>query len=294
MASHLTRPKRTATQWAFRPTIEQDQVVDVELVVTDLDGTFWDGDDAVHPDALAAVAELEARGIPLLVATGRRLTSTRDPLAKVGLTPPAVMLNGALCLDLVTSDRFHRHAFDLTDAADVLEGWLAVGVEPVVYVDHPEFEVFVGDRPATHPTHLDSLGALASVDDLRRVVKTFPVLAIAVIGCELSELDGIASGTDALAAGMLVPAHGHYPGRNLHHWPRGLSKWDGVMAYCALAEIDPGRVLSVGDSLNDLELLGSAAVSCAPSNAHPGALNVATHVIRSPEEGGWADILEYV
>jgi hydroxymethylpyrimidine pyrophosphatase-like HAD family hydrolase len=54
----------------------------VELVVTDLDGTFWYHDQRVDPKVLAAVAELERRGVPLLVATGRRLASTRGPLAR--------------------------------------------------------------------------------------------------------------------------------------------------------------------------------------------------------------------
>src|SRR2546423_947825 len=135
-------------------------MVDIELVVTDLDGTFWDADTAVHPNTLAAVAALEARGIGLLMATGRRLGSTREPLGLVGLRPPAIMLNGALYLDLLTGERFHRRAFEPSAAFDILDHWLAVGVEPVLYVDHPDFEVFVGDRPATHPNHLDSFGSL--------------------------------------------------------------------------------------------------------------------------------------
>ena len=55
-----------------------------------------------RPRCCAAVAELERRGVPLLVATGRRLASTREPLAQVGLAPPAIVLNGALGLDLGT------------------------------------------------------------------------------------------------------------------------------------------------------------------------------------------------
>ena len=57
----------------------------VELVVTDLDGTFWYHDLEVAPSVVAAVAELERLEVPLLVATGRRLASTRGPLARAAL-----------------------------------------------------------------------------------------------------------------------------------------------------------------------------------------------------------------
>ena len=44
-----------------------------ELVVTDLDGTLSDARERIHPASVRAVRDLEAGGIPVLVATGRRL-----------------------------------------------------------------------------------------------------------------------------------------------------------------------------------------------------------------------------
>jgi hydroxymethylpyrimidine pyrophosphatase-like HAD family hydrolase len=238
------------------------------------------------------VAELARRGIPLLVATGRRLGSTRDPLDRAGLAPPAVLLNGCLCVDLATGARFHQQAFEVDDAIDLLDAWLDAGVEPVVYVDHPDIDIVVGSSPATHADHLAGMGSRAVVGDLRRTAETIPVLAYAVIGCDESVLEQVARACGGRAAEMLVPSHGHYPGHNLHHWPFGLSKWDGVEAYCALSGIDPARVLAVGDSLNDLELLTNAFVSCAPSTAHAAALQAATHVVGPPSSGGWAEIID--
>jgi hydroxymethylpyrimidine pyrophosphatase-like HAD family hydrolase len=91
-------------------------MADVELVVTDLDGSLWFGYQEVHPTTVAAWNELEQRGVPVLVATGRRVTSTREPLARFGLAPPAIVMNGALALDLANGVRSHRHAYDASDA----------------------------------------------------------------------------------------------------------------------------------------------------------------------------------
>lgn len=46
----------------------------VSLVVTDLDGTLWHTDDHIDDGVVDAMGALADRGVPLLVATGRRLT----------------------------------------------------------------------------------------------------------------------------------------------------------------------------------------------------------------------------
>lgn len=266
----------------------------IELVVTDLDGTFWDVDDVVHPMTVAAVAELETRGIPLLVATGRRYQSTATPLARAGLAPPAVLLNGGLCLRLADGARFHQRAFEPAEASAALEAWLAAGVDPVLYVDHPDIDVVVSASPSSHPDHLAALAPRVAVADLRQTVEQLPILALAVIGCDEEMLRGVsvAMASAVAATEMFVPAHGRFPGCNLHHWPHGLSKWDGVVAYCDSAGLDPGSVLAVGDNVNDLELLSSAAVACAPTISHESVLALADHVVGDPADGGWAEILD--
>ena len=71
------------------------------LIVTDLDGTLWHGREICHEATLAAVAELDAMGVPVLVATGRRLGSARKGFDANGLSLPAVLLNGAIVRDEV-------------------------------------------------------------------------------------------------------------------------------------------------------------------------------------------------
>ena len=86
----------------------ETRAVEPSLIVTDLDGTLWHTDDEVHGDVVKALGRVLESGPPLLVATGRRVTSTRVPLARIGVAPAAIVLNGALGLDLTTDVRFHR------------------------------------------------------------------------------------------------------------------------------------------------------------------------------------------
>ncbi len=265
----------------------------VDLVVTDLDGTLWFGHEEIHPATVAAWQELERRDIPVLVATGRRIASTRGPLAQLGFAPPAVVMNGALVLHLETGERYHRHVYSADDARRVLAAFRVVGVEPCVYVDHDRVDVFVGGQPSTHPAHLAELGAFAEQADLDDVVGSVPVLMFGIVGHEAAPLAQVAS-TLVGAAEAHLSESDQYGGHSFTVNPLGLSKWVGVVAYCEQHGIDPDRVLAIGDGPNDCELLAAAAVTVVPSDACAEALELADHVVASPRAGGWAQILDLV
>src|SRR5690625_5029860 len=137
----------------------------VSAVVTDLDGTLWHFDDHIDAAVLDAWTELERRGIPVLVATGRRVTSTRVPLSRFDLRPEAIVLNGALGLDLATGERFHRAPYTADAARHVLDAMRAADLSPVVYIDHPDLDAFIGSTTSSHPSHIASLGDRVLTDD---------------------------------------------------------------------------------------------------------------------------------
>ncbi|QGG96372.1 HAD family hydrolase [Actinomarinicola tropica] len=267
----------------------------IDLVVTDLDGTLWETQDHLHPDTVAAVAELDRRGVPLLVATGRRLASTRAGLAGLGLTPPVVVLNGALVVDLATGEHIHRQSFGADAAAKVLDAFLGFGIEPCVYVEHPDVDVFVSDNPSTHPEHLASFGEWVRTGDLAEVVASHEVLAFGVLGLAPSSVEGL---EDVLApiANPHVSDERQFGGGSLTVTvaPPQLSKWDGIEAFCRHRGIDSGNVLAIGDGPNDLEMLDGARVAVVMADAHPAALARADHVVPRAADGGWAQLLTYL
>jgi hydroxymethylpyrimidine pyrophosphatase-like HAD family hydrolase len=265
----------------------------VQLVVTDLDGTLSDAAERIHPASVRAVRDLEARGIPVLVATGRRLRMACAVLEAGGLTGPAVVLDGALGLDLRDGRVFHRVAFPVPAARRVLDAFAAAGLSPCVYVDRPEVDLVVGERPSTHPAHLARARPFVAVDDLARVVEAEPVYAFSVVGRPPELLAPVPRAVGAAGSASIV----HdliYGGSTVQVRPPRISKWSGVLAYCAEQGIDPGRVLAVGDGANDLELLDGAAVACAVATAPAAVLARADHLIGPPSGGGWAAVLDLV
>jgi hydroxymethylpyrimidine pyrophosphatase-like HAD family hydrolase len=265
----------------------------VQLVVTDLDGTLSDADERIHPASVRAVRELEAAGIPVLVATGRRLRMTLAVLEAGGLAGPAVVLDGALGLDLRDGRVFHQVAFPAAAAVKVLEVFGDAGLSPCVYVDRPGVDLVVGDHPSTNPGHLARARPWVATDDLDRVASDEPVYTFAVVGRPAALLEPVLREVGAAGSASVVPDL-IYGGFTLQVRPPDISKWSGVLAYCAEQGIDPARVLAVGDGANDLELLDGAAVACAIATATPDVLARADHVIGPPSSGGWAAVLDLV
>jgi hydroxymethylpyrimidine pyrophosphatase-like HAD family hydrolase len=266
----------------------------VQLVVTDLDGTLSDAAERIHPASVAAVRELEARGIPVLVATGRRLRMACAVLEAGGLSSgPAVVLDGALGLDLRDGRVFHQVAFPTPAARQVLAAFAAAGLSPCVYVDRPGVDLVVGEHPSTHPGHLARARPWVATDDLARVVGTEPVYAFAVVGRPAALLEPVLPAVGAAGSASIV-ADLIYGGFTVQVRAPRISKWSGVLAYCASHGVDPGRVLAVGDGANDLELLDGAAVACAVETAPAAVLARADHLIGPPDGGGWAAVLDLV
>jgi len=265
----------------------------VTLVVTDLDGTLWDADERIHDRTLVALHELERRGTPLLVATGRRPRNAAAALARDGLRPPAVALDGAVGHYLDSYESFHRAPFPREAAVAVLTAFEDAGLSPCLYVDRPDADVVVGHRPATRPEHLDHIGRWLARDDVRTVVMEEDVLAVGIVGQPASRLQPVA---DAIAehAAAAVTRDLYFGDATLIARPKGISKWEGVVAYCERHDIDPGGVLALGDGENDLELLAAASVACVVSDGCEAALALADHVIEPASAGGWCAVLDLV
>jgi hydroxymethylpyrimidine pyrophosphatase-like HAD family hydrolase len=265
----------------------------VQLVVTDLDGTLSDPHERVHPGIVEAVRELEAAGVPLLVATGRRPRSAAWVLDPACLARPAVLLDGALGQDLRDGRTFHRAGFEPGPARRVLDAFTGAGLEPCLFVDRPGTELLVGPHPSTHPWHLDRNRAWTAVVDLDRAVDTEPILTFTVVSGPTPVLHEVARGIGPDGSSSVTPDL-LYGGCTLQVRPPGVSKWSGVVAFCADQGLDPGCVLAVGDGANDVELLEQAKIACAVAGGHPDALALADHVIGPPAAGGWTAVLDLV
>jgi hydroxymethylpyrimidine pyrophosphatase-like HAD family hydrolase len=265
----------------------------IRLVATDLDGTFWDGDLSIPNAHLAAAGSLMHVGVTVLVATSRRPRIVRRQLAAAGLSLPAVLLDGALGIDFRSDVRFHRAVFDPEVTQRALATFSRFGLQPCLYVEHPDFDIVVSESPSTCAEHLAYLGSIAATGDLQATAATTGVYAMSILGLRRERLSGAAHALREVGEVLLYPEP-DYGQFGLIVNPRGISKWSGVLAYCRLHGIGSGQVLAVGDGLNDVSMLQQAGLAVGVRGGVPEATSICEHLIEPPELGGWTKIVELV
>ncbi|MGY3724628.1 hypothetical protein SAMN05421767_11021 [Granulicatella balaenopterae] len=71
----------------------------IELIATDMDGTFLKDHTTIHEDNVTAVKRIQAKGVPFIVCTGRDFEQAKMCLEPAGITCPLIALNGAKTYD---------------------------------------------------------------------------------------------------------------------------------------------------------------------------------------------------
>src|SRR4051812_1752421 len=84
---------------------------EIELIVTDLDGTLWDTTVTVQASTKSALHSLAAQQVPVIAATGRRSRGAFGELQGHRLDISAgILLNGALGVHFGSGERFHSRS----------------------------------------------------------------------------------------------------------------------------------------------------------------------------------------
>jgi Cof subfamily protein (haloacid dehalogenase superfamily) len=269
-----------------------------DLVILDLDGTILDPYKraTISPAVQAAIADVQAAGVPLTIGTGRTLDYLRHQMpGDLRLAYPAVTTQGAVIGDPATGHVLVEQDLPLEEAR-ALAAW----------VDQESFMTafyFLEEDGSTH-AYRNRVGATPGEEELLHHLlgypfsyceKFAPLLArpgahppIKVITYD----DPTASGRDLLVEmeGRFVPALTII---RTHVWlveatAPGVDKGSALHKLCALLGVDPQRVLAIGDSENDIPMLRAAGFGIAMGNAIEGLKAVADWIAPPIDEDGAA------
>ena len=251
----------------------------IKTIFFDVDGTLISHTlHDVPPSTRAALRQLQEKGIPCVVATGRHLLELETLPVKDIPFDGYVTLNGQLCLD-----RDKRILFDssFTDpdktalAALFQEKTLPVMLveKGAMYINY--IDPYVEKAQAAISTPLPDVGTYTGNDFYQAIVylgkEQEASLSQLLPNCDLARWNAYAVD--------IIPRRG--------------GKTAGMAAYLEKAGIAPCDTMAFGDGENDTDMLDFVGLGVAMGNAEPQVKAHADYVTGSVDEDGIAEALKF-
>lgn len=253
-----------------------------QLIAIDVDGTLVPGDGVVRNRVIRAIAECEAAGVRVVLATGRSL-STTTPIAR----------------------------------AARIDGWMVCSNGSILATASPEaiVEALTFD-PAPFLDRMIPLlpSAIFTVEDAWGVMNTNVAFHGGALGMAVREMP--LEDIRELEAVRLVIRSEEHMEEGLGHlvaeldlhevefgiakvaWldvgPKQVNKASMLKSLCERLDLDPTRTITIGDGSNDIRMLEWAGLGIAMASANDEVKRYANALTNAEPGDGVAEVLEAV
>ena len=260
------------------------------LVASDVDGTLIDGNDAVTPRTLAALAVLVQHDVPFVLVTGRPPRWMAPVIDQLGFAPLTVCANGAVLYDPAADIVLHAYTLDvplLEQAAELTKRALpGCGLAAERLGAHDSANPQFVSAPGYAHAWLNPQNTEVSADELTSepAVK----LLVRQSGMTSAEMNAVLA---PLLHGIVDLTYSTNNGLVELSAP-GITKATGLAAVAGDHGVAQEHVVAFGDMPNDIPMLSWAGHGVAMGNANPLVTEVADEVTASNSEDGLAQVLE--
>lgn len=272
---------------------------DYRMVAIDLDGTLLRKDGTMGERTRLALQAAVKQGTKVVICTGRRFRTTLPILAELELAVPVIVHGGQLIKDAGSYETLHHNYLSKDFSLEMVKFLKSYGATPIVYVDlfAQGIDIYLDNERDGHPYHLKYLKINRShcqfVGDVTRVFcpQTIHVGALADRP-SLERLNARLEREFGSSIRHLVLNNTNDEGAFLEIMSPGTSKWRALSRLIEMERITPEQVISIGDEVNDLEMISHAGLGVAMGNAVPAVKAVADYITRTNEEDGVAHVVE--
>lgn len=240
------------------------------LAAIDIDGTLLGPGSIMSDENAAAVGRLRARGVRVVLASGRRHENMVRFYHSLCLQDPLISCQGALVKDEKTGRIIHRHPVPAHLADEAVRDGLARGMTIIYY--QMDGIYISGRNEFTELYHARGGDPLVegTLDDLTGT----PLKIIWINAAE--KIAGNLPGVKTRYHGRLESVVTYPEYLELIDW--GVSKAVGLEAIAKELGIDRGEILAFGDGDNDVPMLHWAGCGVAMSHATPAAKSSAAMI----------------
>ncbi|MCZ6596358.1 MAG: HAD family hydrolase [Planctomycetota bacterium] len=270
---------------------------DYDAILLDLDGTLVTDEGEIRPRSVDALRAADARGVRVMVVTGRSEGGVKPVLEQLGLDTPAIVYNGAGLWCPVEGRLLEERTLSNRLVAGSLAFARACDAFPVVMRS--------GEKFAPWPRTEEEERAISYHEDLHVLqdgeLPTERLMRITLFSGGYADSQAL---LEDFQAAVPQPAYlTHFPLHALaQHRASSLLVLD-VQPPCrgkgealrVLEErygIPPQRAVAVGDANNDVPMLNGAGLAVAMGNAFRSARAAADRVIGDNNGDAIAELVE--
>ncbi|MGE6116382.1 sugar-phosphatase [Aeromonas salmonicida] len=261
-----------------------------KLIALDMDGTLLNPQGQISPRTHAAIAAARAKGVTVVLASGRPLEGMSRYLAELGLTGQddyVICYNGALVQQVADQRIIRSQLLTGSDASAIAR--LADELEVNVH-GFSVSQGLISPRVSTYTEHESRLiGMPINLIDFATLAVDEQIMKVMMI----DEPPQLSRAIERLPAELyerytVVQSAPFF----LEFMNKQSNKGTGVAALAEHLGLDASLVIAVGDAGNDHHMIEYAGLGVAMGNATDDIKALAQHITGRNDEDGVAQVIE--
>lgn len=275
----------------------------IKLVASDLDGTIIDKNNFIVDDNFKAIEYLNNNNTSFVICTGKTYPITKNICSKINATY-GIFGNGNQIINLKTGQEIYKNLLSVDDILTCINIAKNHNLHVHIYTDKEvvsEELLYLDLRNYKLQTSTKSEHAMEFkiVDDIKNYIKTNkPKVCKLVISSNnstnsvkeeiLSKLDVSATTIRKFGKYKDIVLDKEY--EYIDVMPQGVNKNTALKILGDYLNVSSTEMLTIGDNLNDLDMVKNAGVGVAVANAYDELKQIANYTTtKSVDNGGFAE-----
>lgn len=264
---------------------------DIQLVAIDLDGTLLRDDKSLSQENVDAIKEAIEQGVQVVICTGRTLPSIQylsKQLPQGDGDEYLILQNGAVIHQLPDLNIVHETILTESDRQAIYDVFKEYRSEEVQMVAFDPDKLYLVDDETANPTVVQDAKTLSTDITLAKfeeVLNLGTLYKIVVFG----GVEFIDDYLEKIPNDLYEQVH---IVRSLpvaiEFIPKLANKANGLNALIQQLDIKAENIMTIGDELNDYEMVKMAGLGVAMENGHPEVKRVADELTLTNNENGVA------
>lgn len=263
----------------------------IQLVAIDLDGTLLRDDKSLSQENVDAIKEAIEQGVQVVICTGRTLPSIQylsKQLPQGHGDEYLILQNGAVIHQLPDLNIVHETILTESDRQAIYDVFKEYRSEEVQMVAFDPDKLYLVDDETANPTVVQDAKTLstditlASFEEIKNLDTLYKIVVFGGVEFIDDYLEKIPNDLyEQVHIVRSLPVA-------IEFIPKLANKANGLNALIQQLDIKAENIMTIGDELNDYEMVKMAGLGVAMENGHPEVKRVADELTLTNNENGVA------